>query len=161
MLLKPWCDLQKDLKPQGQLWSTAFSSFITQSPDRIWFILSNIHYFYKCKSAATKQRNGEIEPIGHDAEMEYTMDDRHEGHEGHEGPELSEEGLNKILMEQMPWREKLHGALAIEAAKQAKVFPNNVTQWVPSNFESVGSAMGEDIRRLVSWREQMKHDILS
>ncbi|KAM6492479.1 hypothetical protein JOM56_012203, partial [Amanita muscaria] len=82
MLLKPWCDMQEDLKEPTQTWSKAFLLFTSAASERIKFILSGIQYFHECDSAAQESRNaGEYgEKQGTDRRAQnYDVDFEQEG----------------------------------------------------------------------------------
>ena len=42
---------------------------------------------------------------------------------------LSEVGLAELKAATVPYREELHGLLAIEVARRARIFDNNVSSW--------------------------------
>jgi len=57
-LLKPWRNLQTDLKHPSQTWEEAFSAFCAVASPRDLRIISNIQYFHKCKDGAKRCRGG-------------------------------------------------------------------------------------------------------
>ncbi|KIL59323.1 hypothetical protein M378DRAFT_85203, partial [Amanita muscaria Koide BX008] len=52
MLLKPWRDLQNDLKETSQTWTESFHQFLQSATDRAKLIVSGIQYFHDCDTAA-------------------------------------------------------------------------------------------------------------
>jgi len=102
---------------------------------------------------------------------------------------MSEEGLAVLIASKVPWREELHGRLAVEVAKSAKIFLDDDSDSVPSwlaeitagevGGDSVASgarfvlpasgiqpvvlgiqnANEDNIRSFLSWKEQMAWDV--
>jgi len=54
-LLKPWRNLQTDLKHPSQTWEEAFSAFCAVASPRDLRIISNIQYFHKCEDGAKRE----------------------------------------------------------------------------------------------------------
>ncbi|KAI6002523.1 hypothetical protein EDC04DRAFT_2972437 [Pisolithus marmoratus] len=103
--------------------------------------------------------------------------------------EMNEEGLAALIASQVPWREELHGHLAVEAARCAKIFQDNddgAPSWLDENAKGISrdttgleaeldppacryqpsvlgiqNATEDDIRRFLGWKEQMSQDIHS
>ena len=113
MLLKPWWDLQANLKQPLQTWANAFCDFVSRSSDCVRFILSGIQYFHECESAAKKGREDEEavewahqerrENLGEDFDDFGLEEDVVEEDSG-----LSEEGLANLIAAQTPLQEMLH-----------------------------------------------------
>jgi hypothetical protein len=165
LLLKPWRDIQKDLKSQTQTWPEAFSTFIHQASRRTHFILSGIQYFHECESAAKERRQEddilvEEDPRHHfdrQADEDYELGEDFVEVEN----EYSEEGLAKLIASQTPVEELTHALLAVEIAKRAKIFTNECSRWSVNEGGSVGNATGDDLTKLMQWKVQMKKDVVS
>ena len=54
MLLKPWWDLNSDLKLPTQSWKDAYDQYVSCAPEWVRFITSGIQYFHDCNTAAKK-----------------------------------------------------------------------------------------------------------
>lgn len=130
MLLKPWRNLITDLKDSSQSWKDAFNHFLdsTTPPQRskIEFILSDIQYYHDCRHAAQKSR----ETNQHHHIPPYLLDPRQEDEmletEDTEKNDVSDCLQNVSLGSSA---EETNTLLAIEAAKMAKVFPNDQSVW--------------------------------
>ena len=57
MLLKPWRNIEDDLKSPTQTWESAFDEFMVHAPRRYRNILSGIQYFHECESSAKAKRS--------------------------------------------------------------------------------------------------------
>jgi len=68
LLLKPWRNLQEDIKPDGQSWRDVFSKFLQNAPPCTQFILSGIQYFHDCNSAARVAKVVDKGGSGHEHE---------------------------------------------------------------------------------------------
>jgi len=69
---------------------------------------------------------------------------------------LSEEGLAELKAAAVPYREELHGVLAIEVARRAKIFGNDVSSWPCSTAQLPRHATDDDLRRISSWAHQLQ-----
>ena len=59
----------------------------------------------------------------------------------------------------VPYHEELHGLLAIEVAKRAKVFTDNVSSWSIATTEPPRNATEDDLRRISCWANQPQADV--
>lgn len=59
VLLKPWTDMNVDLKSMDDTWEEAFERFIIEAPGRILNIIDGIQFFHECESAAAARREDE------------------------------------------------------------------------------------------------------
>ncbi|KIJ21314.1 hypothetical protein PAXINDRAFT_151861 [Paxillus involutus ATCC 200175] len=186
MLLKPWRNLDTNLKSPSQTWESAFETFISTAPRQIHHIISGIQYFHKCELSAQQHSADNVstsQPTElHSAESEkFDLGKDHET-ETSTQPTLSEEGLAQLITSQVNWWEDLHGRLAVEAAKVTKVFndsdpstpaiqPSLTTVTDTSNTgnslmggqsEALGAynAGDGDLRNLLSWKQQMVQDAM-
>ncbi|EMD32190.1 hypothetical protein CERSUDRAFT_99591 [Gelatoporia subvermispora B] len=62
VLLKPWRNLETDLKAPDESWSDAFDRFLAGSPKRIRDIPPGIQYFHECRTAAEKSPEEQPSP---------------------------------------------------------------------------------------------------
>ncbi|GLB44644.1 putative G-quadruplex DNA unwinding [Lyophyllum shimeji] len=169
MLLKTWRNLQTDLKSAEETWEQAFNAFFS-SPEaqrkRLKDILAGIQYFHACESAAEASRDG--------SNGTYTAaGDTRKGGDGVEEDDIelgedtavgdhgyTEEGLDALVASQTPANEYLHARLAIELGCRARVFSPYVNEWkVDPSHASAVPATGDDISRLIRWRNQMAADV--
>ena len=168
ILLKPWRDLHRDLKGPDQSWEAAFKQFLSRSNERTKFILSGIQYFHDCESAAKESHFQEDYNPSADSRHHTTDYDMGEGADAELGEGLveveegySEEGLAALLASQTSVQEEMHGRLAVEIAKRAKLFSNDFSDWKIGNGSTISNAMGDDLMKLMAWKSQMKQDILA
>jgi len=121
MLLKPWRQLQKDLKPPKQSWESAFGDFLATATVQTKKILSGIQYYHECRDS-TVRHTLSVE-MAHALEGMATEDMVvEERDEGGKRRTITEEMLTDLVASQQTSREEWHGLLAIEAAKLAKIF---------------------------------------
>lgn len=165
LLLKPWRNINTDLKLPIESWETAFNSFVNTAPASVTRILSNIQYLHECKTAAknnpppaefSKQWNQE-----HDEQMDSEL---HLGKDVHAGPKigplLTEEGLEELVASMTSWGEVNHGRHAIHVANQAKIFPSSSTSWHLNPVrKTISNATGDDLQCLLSWKAMMDRDV--
>ena len=168
VLLKPWHNLQHDLKSPEQTWPAAFEQFLGHANEWIKFILSGIQYFHDCEAAAKESHlqedffssndschhNGNYEVEVAEAELGEGI-----GKEAQSG--YSKEGLVALSVLQTSVQEKLHGHLAVEIAKQAKFFTSTASEWQVSGTSTMANTMGDDLIKLMAWKAQMKQDVLA
>jgi len=151
MLLKPWRNLRDDLKASSESWATAFETFRETVSTETHGILSGIGYLHDCESAIAN----DDEKIGmaiHEGRME-DVDDEHDIGDAderiHDGsPEtMTEESLYAIIRAQTSLGEEIHGRLAIEFGKRAKIFMNEIEdKWnVWGKTRAVGNATGDHL----------------
>jgi hypothetical protein len=157
-LLKPWRDLGNDLKYPGQTWEKAFDDFLAEASWKDTRVISGLQYFHECASAAAA--NNSLDPafaqrLSRDAEYGHPEDeDVSPINEG-----LSEEGLAEIKAAGVPYREELHGLLAIEVARRAKIFDNDVSSWPNTTAQFPRHATDDDLQIISSWANQLQVDI--
>ena len=169
-LLKPWRNLQTDLKHPSQMWEEAFNAFCAVASPRDLRVISNIQYFHKCEAGAkhkgfkpttTQIAPGDVPP----GELELDEDILHCKHD----EEFMEDGLAYLIASKKSWREELHGRLAIEAAKEGCVFSDMLWDGSPNipgnetTSDKIGGpvkrATEVDIENLLSWKQQMERDV--
>jgi len=174
-VLKPWRNLQTDLKHPSQTWEEAFSVFCAVASPRDLRIISNIQYFHKCEDGAKREgfkltttqisASGDMPP----GELELDEDVLHPG--GLYDKEFMEDGLAYLIASKKSWREELHGRLAIEAAKEGHIFSDMPWDGGPniSGNETMSDEVGRpvckatevDIENLLLWKQQMERDVQS
>ena len=167
MLLKPWRDLHRDLKGPSETWAEAFEAFRNSTSSENRAILSGIRYLHDCETAAHEDR-----------QRGDTVDGRRRQHEDDDGFDndyesggndmvtadgsLTEESLEAVIRAQTSLEEELHGHLAIELAKRAKIFHNEGDSdvWVIcDDGQVVGNATGDDLQKLGRWRTQLEAEV--
>ncbi|KAI5981221.1 hypothetical protein EDD15DRAFT_2380050 [Pisolithus albus] len=125
LLLKPWPNVEGDLKAPPQSWESAFGEFVKLCPARI-HIISSIQFFHRCESSAEESAVDDAENVAF-----HAQDDDGEITAEEESPStlpgnrvvITEKEKSNLLSSQIPLREELHGLSAVEAAKYANVFP--------------------------------------
>jgi hypothetical protein len=162
LLLKPWRNINTDLKLSTQTWESAFDDFMSVARRNHQNILSGIQYFHDCESSAKEKRS--------EAETQAELDDgwapgnngddfEQEADAGGNQEHLfTEEGLQILTDAAIPWREALHARVAVELAKRAHIFPENDDQWDVDSAR-IGNATGDDLQRLLIWKNQMRGDV--
>ena len=189
MLLKPWRNIATDLKLSMETWESAFETFLATASRKVRHIISGIQYFHECEnsacrhSVATQSALGRRKPTDTaEQDEDFHLDEDYEGSNGAQ-VEMNEEGLATLIASQVPWREELHGRLAVKAAKSAKIFQDDdddTPSWLKGNTTSVinpvatdglpaseiqptilgiRNANDNDIRSFLAWKEQMSQDV--
>ncbi|EMD31208.1 hypothetical protein CERSUDRAFT_78293 [Gelatoporia subvermispora B] len=138
VLLKPWRNLETDLKAVDESWSTAFETFLAGAPKRIRDIPPGIQYFHECRVAA--EQSPEEQPST-GVRQPYTAHTMEEPVDLGEDlpPELelhTEEGLAQLLASQGSFREEMHGRLAVEHAKRARIYSGNDVVTTSSGYRT-------------------------
>ena len=157
-LLKPWRNLKTDLKPPDQTWEGAFEDFLDHASWRDKRIIAGLQYFHECASAAVANDSADSafsRRLSQDAE-----DTHHEDEDVlavNEG--LSEEGLVELKATAVPYREQLHGLLAIEVARRAKIFSNEDSSWSCKTTPLLRIATDEDLQMISSWASQLQANV--
>jgi hypothetical protein len=74
---------------------------------------------------------------------------------------LSKEGLENLIATQTPLQAETHGCLAVKIVKRAKIFSSDTLRWPLNEHSAVGNATGDDLSKLITWKAQMKFDVLA
>jgi hypothetical protein len=162
MLLKPWRDLETDLKGHHTTWKDAFDAFMLIAPKERRDVASGIHYLNETHSAIDKDHNTvdlnnlenelvtneNVEEHGKECDLPSTLT-------------YNEESLKAIIHAQTSWPEEMHGRLAVEIGKLSGIFENfGEDTWnIDDSASKIKAASSEDLHNLQSWREQIQHDI--
>jgi hypothetical protein len=153
MLLKPWRHLVNDLKMPQESWTTAFEKFRDTASNEIRGILSGISYLHDCETAvANDAEKDDIQMIdGRSDEKDGESDSENEYEEESDGSNdmTEEETLTSIIRAQTSLNEEIHGRLAVEFGKRAKIFQKESEEdiwdlWDGSNAV-LGNASGDDL----------------
>ena len=161
LLLKPWRSICTDLKHPTQSWEEAFNTFLSHTSKHTKDMISGIQYFYEARAAAEDEREREEE-----VDDDLTRCEKHHGLDEQDDYELgedahitddtfTEEGLAELTASQVPLREELHGRLAVERAKHAKIFNGDNRSWDLDNGTVIGNATGDELTKLLHWRKQL------
>ena len=124
MLLKPWRDIQIDLKGNSETWKEALEDFVSQEGKQMVRKLSNVHYFHDCLSAAVKDKRAEAAAVGdvrgeqewRDALIEEDNLFDFGENDNDEDPGITEEALQKLLNSQTSLQDFEYGRQAVEIA---------------------------------------------
>jgi hypothetical protein len=159
LLLKPWRDVATDLKEADETWKEALDKFKSASSKKVLDILENTQYFHECQTAADRDEGQwmpKADPLGDEANGgETTYELGEDGIYDVEDDEYTEAGLARLLANQRPWREEMHGKMAVELAKQARLLEEN-SSWTTGGFdENLRRATADDINSLLRWKAQM------
>ena len=115
VLLKPWRNMETDLKQSNDTWEAVFEKFLNDAPTNVQDILSNIQYFHKCEAAACNSADVQMMPVNEEP-MEVEEDVPYV-------PENIDQGNTDALpIKPMLTQEDIHAQLAVEKAKRAGVF---------------------------------------
>jgi hypothetical protein len=74
--------------------------------------------------------------------------------------QFTEEQLVAMIADQIPWREKVHAQLAIDAVRSAKLFTGNTSDWNVRQQDEISIATKTHLEQLKKWNVQMKNDVL-
>ena len=143
------------MKQRGQTWEKAFDDFLEGVSWKEKRVVSGLQYFHECASAAATTNSPPSTLLPQQAEG-GDLDD--EG-VSHLGEELTEEGLAELKAAAVPYREELHGVLAIEVAKRAKIFLDDLSSWLNATTHLPRNADDDDLRRISSWANQLQPDV--
>ena len=157
-LLKPWRSLADDLKQPGQTWEKAFDDFLKDTSWREKHVISGLQYFHECSSAAATHDSPEsslAQQLSQDVEDGYPED----GDWSLTNKWLSKEGLVEIKAALVSHHEELHGLLAIEVARRAKMFNNDMLSWSSAMAQRPRNATDNDLQTISSWVNQLQADI--
>jgi len=171
LLLKPWRDIERDLKQPTQTWQTAFEDFMSMVNPCISNIVSCIQYFHDCRSSALHHSLLDTSINNETAEELLAGDVDKDDIDGHvEQRPLTEELLAELIALQKGGHEEWHGQLAVEAAKVAKIFNGTESEPWTRAMDIVGegtscSELGlkraeeEELHKLMMWKQQMTDDV--
>ena len=151
MLLKPWRYLEVDLKEVNETWHEAFDKFINSAPDDVRNIVSNIQYFHQCEAAARQSAEVIIE---HDTQEMIEMEEDIPRTEV-----IPNGGGQGVVITEMPTREDIHALLAVEKAKQARVFDDESDCWDVKDGRQATVGSAESLLLLQEWKTQMESDV--
>jgi hypothetical protein len=168
VLLKPWRSLLHDLKGDGQSWKDAYEDLLKVATKRQKDIIEGIQFFHSAHGAAQAAREAENVEVIREAEVQAQMEQDVNELEGlqHDsmdpgGLRMTEEGLVILKQHLRPVAEDNWGELAVYAARDSHILPHDTGRsWALSvSQHKVGIATGDDLRKLLRWRQQMDHDI--
>ena len=142
LLLKPWRNLQTDLKPPSESWTAAFESFRASTTPKVRRTLSGIQYFHECESAANSDNSRPY--AAHPPPDTQILDDEAGTDHVPGYQEFSEEGLALLKADNTPLREQIHGHMAIEVAKHVGIFANKQDNWHVDPDNPPSNATDED-----------------
>jgi hypothetical protein len=160
LLLKPWRNIETDLKLPSETWEDAFDSLMKTAPRKYQRIVSGIQYFHDCENSAKDRRveeNAMLNEYNQDSENIDTGIYDTEDVIEHAGV-LTEEYVRKIEEDTTPTREADNGRQAVQIAKLARIFPDDTNRWQVDHVNPT-NATGEDLRMLLEWKLQMKNDV--
>ncbi|EMD38892.1 hypothetical protein CERSUDRAFT_92932 [Gelatoporia subvermispora B] len=165
LLLKPWRNLSTDLKLPDESWQDALDKFLAGAPKKIHDIIQGIQYFHECRNAAASDKSTDL-PIQPNCSSQppqrvQDIEGELELEEDAADPDdmYTQEGLAQLLASQESFREKFHGRMAVEHAKQAEIFCEELTWTVQKGSVTVGPASGNDLAQLQNWKKQMMQDV--
>ena len=161
LLLKPWRNIKQDLKSSDQNWSQALDDLIATNPTHYKRILSNIHYFHECESAARADREHAQTIFHEDQDHNMDIDEglmelREDG--DIEMPAITEEDVEYLMSTQTSERDMIHGRHAVELAMQAGVFSRDDHDWMITNHPA-HIVSEHDLLLLSNWKEQLKSNV--
>lgn len=152
-LLKPWRNLENDLKHPTESWATAFETFCHSAAPRAKRALSGIQYFHECESAAQKDTTNP--PYQGSTDTQIVDDESGMDHIPRQ-QEFSEEGLALLKAENVSLREELHGHMAIELARHLGIFNNEQGDWTVDQHSFPTTASQDDLARISMWHNLLQ-----
>ena len=72
--------------------------------------------------------------------------------------EYTEESLLQLKAMKVSWRDKLYGRHALEQARSARIFADDVVDWPTSGDDNVEVATGDALRKLSEWKHMLDSD---
>ena len=155
MLLKPWRQLEADLKDPEETWEEAYSKFKSVASPKELNILSSIQYFHECERAA-QDKTGNETTLGSGESVE-TDEDVLEPDQ----TSLKPGKKHAVTSDGISLREDAHARFAVEQAKQCKVFEDDEQGWDVHSGAKARVGTGNDHHLLERWRTQMAEDVLA
>jgi len=151
MLLKLWRSLEMDLKHAQETWDEAFTKFSNNAPKDIRNLVSNIQYFHECKTAAHLSAEVQMEHVTHESiEMEEDIP---------RTEVIPNDNSQAVAMTEILTREDIHAQLAVEKAKQARVFDDENLHWDITGGRHARVGLIGDLNVLQDWKAQMEGDV--
>ena len=151
MLLKPWRDMQTDLKQLNDTWEGALEKFLNDAPTKIRDILSNIQYFHECETAAHESADVQTMPINEEPTEEedipYVAEIPGQG-------DTDGQRINP-----MPMQDDIHAQIVVEKAKLAGVFADEGREWDVTYGAKARMGTANDLQLLQEWKDQMERDV--
>ena len=152
-LLKPWRNLETDLKAPTESWVAAFDTFRASATPRVKRALSGIQYFHECESAAQKDVTSPS-PYRISTDGQILDDESSADHPHHQV--FSEEGLALLKEANVSLREELHGHMAIELARLLGIFGDKQHVWAVGQRSVPSNATQEDLLRISAWNNLLR-----
>ena len=116
-------------------------------------VVPGLQYFHECTSAAvTNNVDSTFAQRLSQQVKDGDLDDEAVSPPG----ELTEEGLAELKAAAVPYREHLHGVLAIEVAKRAKIFHDELSSWSNATTSLPRIADDNDLRTIASCANQLQ-----
>ncbi|THG93633.1 hypothetical protein EW026_g7654 [Hermanssonia centrifuga] len=161
MLLKPWRNLQEDLKHADQTWLEAFTEFVASAPENVHRVISGVQYHHDCRTAARNDKHNEALPMDDSEGTRHEVDDTELG-DGVLEPDvvITEDVVSRLQNAQISPGEMNHALHAIEIAKSAKVFSDIGSTWEVTKGLEAGNATGGDMAQFAEWKAQMHQDVV-
>ena len=153
MLLKPWRQINKDLKNQNETWQHAFTTFVQSTSQRNRDILNNIQYYHECRSAAENDHTKTFASHFDQREDEMINEDDEENL-----PNFSNDLHDSTPLSHINLAEEAHGRLAIIIAEEAGIFPTKNSIWEIASTVCVRPAQMEDFKNLEIWETYLAED---
>ena len=152
VLLKPWRNMETDLKQSNDTWEAAFKKFLNDAPTNVQDILSNIQYFHKCEAVACNSADVQMmlvneEPTEVEEDVPYVPENIDQGN------------TDALLIKPMLTQEDIHAQLAVEKAKQAGVFTGEEREWDVTDGAKARMGTANDLQLLQEWKDQMEKDV--
>ena len=154
VLLKPWRDLNTDLKLPTESWAASFEAFCTSATPKVRRALSGIQYFHECESAAQKDSTSSYP---RQVPVDTQILDDESGTDNIPHPqEFSEEGLLLLKEANVSLREELHGRMAIELARYLGIFGNERHEWSIGQHNVLSNATQKDLAHISMWHNLLQ-----
>jgi len=162
MLMKPWRNLETDLKGGCSSWQEAFDAFMNGTTKERRDVVSGIKYLNESHSAIEHDTNLVILPSFERSHIINAEEDGMLDNTVANAPSVyDEEGLKAIIRAQTSWGEQAHAQVAVQIGKLSGIFEdiNNDTWEVDKDKRNGKTATLQDLNQLQIWRKQIEQDV--
>ncbi|KAG2107116.1 hypothetical protein BD769DRAFT_1393038 [Suillus cothurnatus] len=156
-LLRPWQSIT-DIRHQNEMFATAYHQFITEVPESILRIISNIQYFHECADKAKTEQEKtsalrscaftSIDEGDHlDDELEEVDSDTGEGKADRDS--VTDDDILDIMEQPTTTREMVYADVAMNIAQEFNIFTDDM--YHSAVRKTADSALEEDLQKSVTW----------
>jgi len=157
MLLKPWRDLETDLKASTETWTDAFSRFKGQASQMTLNVLAGIQYYHESERDAFQgMDNSTYDSLreGLEGDDDEIIDESRDEAEDRAMALMTEERLKLLKTKRVDVREANNGIEAVHLGKTAKVLLD-ADEWGITDDARARQSNPEDVQALLDWTRAM------